>query len=64
VNQSTKYSTLRLLSMLGGLSLVGVAAFLNANHAAATEGWQSPTVIAIVALALGSAMGVPVKTSC
>jgi hypothetical protein len=46
--------------MLGGLSLVGVAAFLNANHAAASETWSSPVVIAIVALAFGSVMAVPV----
>jgi hypothetical protein len=48
------------MSMLGGLGLVGVAAFLNANHAASSEGWFSPVVIAIVALAFGSALAVPV----
>jgi hypothetical protein len=51
------------MSILGGLTLVGVAAFLNANHAAATEGWSSPTVIAIFVLAMGSALGVPVITA-
>ena len=60
MNHPTNYSVLRLLSMLGGLSLVGVAAFLNANHAAASETWSSPVVIAIVALAFGSVMAVPV----
>jgi len=60
VNRSTKYSVLRLLSMLGGLSLVGVAAFLNASHAAETEGWFSPVVISIVALAFASVVAVSV----
>jgi hypothetical protein len=47
--------------MLGGLSLVGVAAFLNVHHAAETEGsYFSPVCIAIVALAFGSALAVPV----
>jgi hypothetical protein len=47
--------------MLGGLSLVGVAAFLNVHDAAATEGSIfSPVCIAIVALAFGSALAVPV----
>jgi hypothetical protein len=56
-----KYSYLRLLSMLGGLGLVGVAAFLNVHHAAESEGsYFSPVCIAIVALAFGSALAVPV----
>ena len=38
MNHSTNYSVLRLLSMLGGLGLIGVAAFLIVHHAAATEG--------------------------
>jgi hypothetical protein len=47
--------------MLGGLGLVGVAAFLNVHHAAETEGSIfSPVCIAIVALAFGSALAVPV----
>jgi hypothetical protein len=47
--------------MLGGLVLVGVAASLNVYHAAESEGtvW-SPVCIAIVALAFGSALAVPV----
>jgi hypothetical protein len=49
--------------MLGGLGLVGVAASLNASHAAETDGWSSPTVIAIVALAFASALAVPVVTA-
>jgi len=61
VNQKTTYSVLRLLSMLGGLGLVGVAAFLNVHHAAESEGsYFSPVCIAIVALAFGSALAVPV----
>jgi hypothetical protein len=49
------------MSILGGLSLVGVAAFLNVHHAAETEGSIfSPVCIAIVALAFGSALAVPV----
>jgi hypothetical protein len=60
VNQSTNYSLLRLLSTVGGLGLVGVAAFLNAAHAAETEGVWSPVCVAIVALAFGSALSVPV----
>lgn len=58
---STPYSYLRLVSTLGGLGLVGVAAFLNVNHAAESEGsYLSPVCIAIVALAFGSALAVPV----
>ena len=58
---STNYSCLRALSILGGLSLVGVAAFLNVSHAAEHEGtYWSPVCIAIVALAFGSALAVPV----
>jgi hypothetical protein len=61
VNHSTQYSYLRLASTLGGLGLVGVAAFLNVSHAAVTEGsYFSPVCIAIVALAFGSALAVPV----
>src|SRR5690349_7649206 len=57
----SKYSVLRLLSTLGGLGLVGVAAFLNVHHAAESEGSIfSPVCIAIVALAFGSALAVPV----
>ena len=49
------------MSILGGLSLVGVAAFLNVSHAAEHEGTHwSPVCIAIVALAFGSALAVPV----
>ena len=48
------------MSILGGLGLVGVAAFLNASHAAEIGGWSSPTVIAIFVLAFGSTIGVPV----
>ena len=60
-HSSTKYSYLRLLSTLGGLGLVGVAAFLNVHHAAESEGSIfSPMCIAIVALAFGSALAVPV----
>lgn len=56
-----QYSYLRLVSMLGGLGLVGVAAFLNVTHAAESEGsYLSPVCIAIVALAFGSALAVPV----
>ena len=55
------YSVLRLLSMRGGLGLVGTAAFLNVHHAAESEGsYFSPVCIAIVALAFGSALAVPV----
>ena len=36
---------------------------LTRTHAAATEGWSSPTVIAIFVLAMGSALGVPVITA-
>ena len=55
------YSCLRLTSTLGGLGLVGVAAFLNVTHAAESEGsYTSPVCIAIVALAFGSALAVPV----
>src|SRR5262245_52208029 len=58
---STHYSVLRVVSTLGGLVLVGVAAFLNAHHAAESEGsYLSPVCIAIVALAFGSALAVPV----
>jgi hypothetical protein len=57
---NSRYSYLRALSTLGGLALVGVAAFLNVNHAAQTEGLASPICIAIVALAFGSALAVPV----
>jgi hypothetical protein len=47
--------------MLGGLGLVGVAACLNVHHAAESEGsYFSPVCIAIVALAFGSALAVPV----
>jgi hypothetical protein len=57
----SKYSALRLMSTLGGLILVGVAAFLNVHHAAESEGSIfSPVCIAIVALAFGSALAVPV----
>jgi hypothetical protein len=62
VNPPTKYSYLRVMSMLGGLVLVGVAAALNADHAAQTTGYMSPTVIGIVALAFASALAVPVVT--
>ena len=49
------------MSTLGGLGLVGVGAFLNVTHAAESEGsYSSPVCIAIVALAFGSALAVPV----
>ena len=35
---SIQYSVLRVVSTLGGLALVGVAAFLNVHHAAESEG--------------------------
>jgi hypothetical protein len=55
------YSVLRFMSTLGGLGLVGVAAFLNVNHAAESDGsYFSPVCIAIVALGFGSALVVPV----
>ena len=58
---SLQYSVLRVASTLGGLALVGVAAFLNVHHAAESEGsYLSPVCIAIVALAFGSALAVPV----
>lgn len=51
------YSILRVLSMLGGLALVGVAAYLNATHAVESEGsYFSPVCIAIFALAFASAL--------
>ena len=58
------YFVLRGLSMLGGLVLVATGAFLNVSKAAETEGtvW-SPICIAIVALAFGSALVVPVMGS-
>jgi hypothetical protein len=58
------YSALRGLSMLGGLVLIATGAFLNVSKAAETEGtvW-SPICVAIVALALGSAIVVPVMLS-
>jgi len=58
--QSTQYSYLRVMSTLGGLTLVGVAAFLNVHHAAESEGYMSPVCVAIVALAFGSALLAPV----
>jgi hypothetical protein len=55
------YFVLRGLSMLGGLVLVAVGAFLNANKAVEVEGtFWSPVPIAVVALAFGSALVVPV----
>jgi hypothetical protein len=58
------YSALRGLSMLGGLVLVATGAFLNASKAAETEGtFWSPICIAIIALAFGSALAVPVMGS-
>lgn len=55
------YPILRVLSMIGGLALVSVVAYLNAHEAHLTTGsWTSPTVIAIIALAFGSALAVPV----
>jgi hypothetical protein len=57
-----KFFNLRVLSMLGGLALVGVAAYLNVHHAAESEGgnYLAPVCIAIVALAFASALAVPV----
>jgi hypothetical protein len=56
-----QYSLLRVASTLGGLVLVGVAASLNVYHAAESEGtYWSPVCVAIVALAFGSALAVPV----
>lgn len=61
MESTQKYSCLRLMSTLGGLGLVGVGAFLNVTHAVESEGsYLSPVCIAIVALALGSALAVPV----
>src|SRR5262245_60424374 len=61
----SKYSYLRFMSTLGGLGLVGVAAFLNVSHAAESEGsYLSPVCVAIVALAFGSALAVPVMLTC
>ena len=56
---NTPYSGSRPCSV--GFALVGVAASLNVHHAAESEGtlW-SPVCIAIVALAFGSALAVPV----
>jgi hypothetical protein len=58
----TKCFNLRVLSLLGGLALVGVAAYLNVHHAAESEGgnYLAPVCIAIVALAFASALAVPV----
>ena len=60
----TFYSALRWLTMLGGLTLIATGAFLNASKAAETEGtiW-SPICMAIVTLAFGSALVVPVMLS-
>lgn len=58
---ANSYSTLRKLSMIGGMGLVSVVGYLNAYEAAHITGsWTSPTVIAIIALAAGSALAVPV----
>ena len=58
------YFVLRGLSMLGGLVLVATGAFLNVSKAAETEGtFWSPICVAIVALAFGSALVVPVMGS-
>ncbi len=55
------YFILRGASMLGGLVLVAVGAFLNAHKAVEVEDtFWSPVPIAIVALAFGSALVVPV----
>jgi hypothetical protein len=57
-----KFFNLRVLSLLGGLALVGVAAYLNVHHAAESEGgnYFAPVCIAIVAVAFISALAVPV----
>ena len=57
-----KFFNLRVAAVLGGLALVGVAAYLNVHHAAESEGgnYLAPVCIAIVALAFGSALAVPV----
>jgi hypothetical protein len=56
-----KFFNLRVLSLLGGLTLVGVAAYLNVHHAAESEGsYFAPVCIAIVAVAFISALAVPV----
>ncbi len=60
ITMSKSNLILRGLSMLGGLGLVATVAYLNASDAAHATSWSSPTVIAIVALALGSALAVPV----
>jgi hypothetical protein len=58
------YFVLRGLSVLGGLVLIATGAFLNVSKAAETEGtFWSPICVAIVALALGSAIVVPVMLS-
>lgn len=55
------YILLRGVSMIGGMSMVATAAFLNVSHAAETEGdMTSPACIAIIALAFGSAIAVKV----
>lgn len=63
ITMSKSNLILRGLSMLGGLGLVATVAYLNASDAAHASSWSSPTVIAIVALALGSALAVPVAQS-
>ncbi len=52
---------LRALSMVTGLTLVGVAAWLNMHHVVEVEGkWLSPFVVSIGVLAVGSAVAVAV----
>lgn len=56
---------LRGLSLFGGLLLVAAGTYLNVSHAAETDGaFNSPTCIAIVALAFGSVLAVPVMCAC
>jgi hypothetical protein len=53
-----KFFNLKVLSLLGGLALVAVAALLNVHHAAESEDtwYLSPVCVAIMAMAFGSAL--------
>lgn len=58
---SSNFNILRGLSLVGGLSVVATAAYLNVSHVSEAEGGMtSPQCIAIIALAFGSALGIPV----
>jgi hypothetical protein len=60
---NTNYRVLRALSMVVGLALVAIGAFLNASKAAEVESWTSPICAAIIALAFGSAVAVSVMVA-